>query len=141
MADGLDELGHEVASAGAVRVPVGRDHVLVDAPGRFDLDVLVGREQRLESSLLLVGEQVRTGLQGPPCTVAGVAGMAAVPAGVLLDAASALVQGVTGQAHYMERVHDRDGVGQFLGGGGLEPGEPVHLGRPRCVGARVRAVR
>ena len=55
-----------------------------------------------------------------------VAGAAAVAAGVLLDPASAVVQGVAGQADYVEGVHHRDRVGQLLGGGGLEPGEPVH---------------
>ena len=85
--------------------------MLVDAPGGLDLNVLVGREQVDKPSLLLVGEQVGTGVQGPPRTVEGVAGAAAVPAGVLLDAASALVQGVTSQTHHMEGVHDHNGVG------------------------------
>ena len=47
-------------------------------------------------------------------------------AGLLLDAPSALVQGVAGQAHDLEGVHDGDGVGELLVGGGLEAGEPVH---------------
>jgi hypothetical protein len=49
-----------------------------------------------------------------------------VPTGGLLDAAAALVQSIAAQAHDVERVHHRDRVGQFLAGGGLEPGEPVH---------------
>ena len=31
-----------------------------------------------------------------------------------------------GQPHAVEGIHDRNGIGQFLGGGGLEAGEPVH---------------
>jgi len=41
----LDELRHQVAPVGAVGFAVGGDHELVDAPGRLDLDVLVGGEQ------------------------------------------------------------------------------------------------
>jgi hypothetical protein len=44
----------------------------------------------------------------------------------LLDSSAALIEGVTGQARNVEGVHDRDRVGEFLGGGGLESGEPVH---------------
>lgn len=34
-----DELGRERLGGGSVGVPVGGDHPLADAPGRFDLDV------------------------------------------------------------------------------------------------------
>jgi len=36
------------------------------------------------------------------------------------------VQRVAGQRDDVERVHDRDGVGDFFGRGGLEPRETVH---------------
>ena len=114
MADGLDELGHEVASAGAVRVPVGGDHSLVDAPGRLDVDVLLDPVQRGESMALAVGEEVRAGVQGPTGTVERVVNPAAVPVQVLLDPAPAAVQRVTGEANDMERIHHRDRVGQLL---------------------------
>ena len=65
-------------------------------------------------------------MQGPPSRVERVAGAAAVAVEILLDAAPAAVEGVAGQADDVEGVHHRDRVGQFLGGGGLEPGEPVH---------------
>ena len=39
----------------------------------------------------------------------------------------ALVQSIAGQARNVERVHDRDRVGQFLAGGGLETDEPVQV--------------
>lgn len=51
---------------------------------------------------------------------------ARLPTGVELDASAALVERVTGQPHDMERIHHRDRVRELLGGGGLEPGEPVH---------------
>jgi hypothetical protein len=125
-ADRGDELDHECAAAGAVGFAVGGDHPLVDAPGGFDLDVVVGGEQRLQALVLCAGEEVGAGVQGAPGPVQRVVGAAAVTVDGLLDAAPAAVQGVAGEADDMERVHHRCRVGEFLGGGGLEPGEPVH---------------
>jgi len=77
---------------------VGRDHRLVDAPGDLELEVLVGGEQGLQSLLLLVGEQVRSGvLLAGAGAVEGVALGAAVSVNVLLDSAAASVQRVAGQ--------------------------------------------
>jgi hypothetical protein len=51
-----------------------------------------------------------------------------VPTGGLLGPRRrALVQSIAGQARNVERVHDRDRVGQFLAGGGLETDEPVQV--------------
>ena len=75
---------------------------------------------------LAVGEQVGAGVQGPPGAVERVAGAAAVPVQILLDTPAAAVQCVTGQAYDVEGIHHGHRVGQFLGGGGLEPGEAVH---------------
>ena len=61
----LVELPGQEPSPALIRLPVGGHHALVDAPGGFDLDVLVGCEQLLQPVLLLVGEQVRSGVQGP----------------------------------------------------------------------------
>ena len=44
----------------------------------------------------------------------------------LLDAPSALIQGVAGQVHDVEGVHDRGCAGEFFGGSALEPGESIH---------------
>ena len=66
------------------------------------------------------------GVQDPPGAEQGVAGAAAAPARDLLDPAAALIEGVTGEADRVERIENRDGVGQFFGGGGLEACEPVH---------------
>src|SRR5690606_4213334 len=104
----------------------GGDHPLVDAPGHLDRDVLLNREERLQARLLLVGEQVGAGVQGPAGGVERVALAAAVTVQLLLNAAAALVQRVAGQADDVEGVHHRDRVRQLLGGGGLEAGEAVH---------------
>ncbi|GAA1147461.1 hypothetical protein GCM10009583_16720 [Ornithinicoccus hortensis] len=72
------------------------------------------------------GEQVGAGVQGASGGVERVALAAAVPAGLLLDSAAAVVHRLPGQLDYVERIHDADRVGQFLGGGRFEAGEPVH---------------
>lgn len=38
-ADRGDQLDHQLAAVAAVRVPIGGDHALVDAPGGLDLDL------------------------------------------------------------------------------------------------------
>ena len=70
-----------VMAGGTVAVPVRRDHPLVDAPGALNFHVLLDREQRGEAVLLPVGEQVRSGVQGPASRVEGIAGPAAVATG------------------------------------------------------------
>lgn len=106
--------------------PVGRDDALVDAPGRLGLDVLLVREHCVQACPLPVGEQARPGVQGAAGFVKRVALEPAVTGGVLLDPTPADIQRVAGEADHVERVHDGDGVGEFLGGSGLEPGEAVH---------------
>ena len=78
-AEGVDQLGHRGAAADPVGVAVGGDHVLVDVPADLELQVLLGREQRAEPRLLLGGEQVGAGVQGPPAGVERVTSAAAVP--------------------------------------------------------------
>ncbi len=58
----------------------------------------------------------------------------------LLDPASAPVERVAGQTDDVEGVHHRDRVGQLFGGGGLEPGEPVHRDDLHTVAPGLRAV-
>ena len=79
VADRLDQALHQRSASGSVRFAVGGDHALVDAPGRFNFDVVVAGEQRVQSLCLLVGEEVGAGVQGPPGGVEGVCGAAAVP--------------------------------------------------------------
>jgi len=125
-AERSDEVGHQLATAASVLVPVGGDHALIDAPGRLDLDMVLGREQRPQPGGLLVGEQVGAGVQGPPGRVERVSLHPAVAVDGLLHTPAAPVECVAGEADDVEGIHDRDRVGKFLGGRGLEAGEPVH---------------
>ena len=45
---------------------------------------------------------------------------------LLLDTSAGGVERVSGQPDDVEGVHDRGRIREFLGGGGLEAGEPVH---------------
>ena len=65
-------------------------------------------------------------MQYPAGLVEGVRGAPAPVVEFLLDAPSALIQGVAGQVHDVEGVHDRPCVGEFFGGSALEPGESIH---------------
>lgn len=56
----------------------------------------------------------------------GIVGPAVVPVEFLLGAVPVLVRGVPGKAGDVEWVHHRCCGREFLVGGGLEPGEPVH---------------
>ena len=75
------------------------------------MDVCVMGEQRVEAGGLLVGEQAGAGVQRPAGRVERVAGATAMPAVLLLDAHSALVQGIAGERDDVERVHHRDCLG------------------------------
>jgi hypothetical protein len=56
-----------------------------------------------------------------------------VAEGVLLDALAAQVELLAGQGDDVERVHDRDRLGQLLGRGVLVAAEPVHRHDPHTV--------
>src|SRR5690606_15758661 len=90
-------------------------------------------------------QQPSAGEQSAPSGIERIALHAAATEDVLLDAAPADVQGFTGQADYVEGIHDRGGVGDLLGGGCLEPSEAVHRDdldargcQMVCVSGRVR---
>lgn len=88
-AEVIDQLGHQLLPDRAVRLAVGLDHPLVDAPGGLDLDVGVVDEQGVESVDLTVGEQPRPGVQGAAGLVEFA--VAAVAVDRELHAAAALV--------------------------------------------------
>lgn len=44
----------------------------------------------------------------------------------MLDPAPTGIEGVCGQPDHVEGTRHGDGVGELFGGGGLEPGEPIH---------------
>ena len=57
-AERIDDGAHQGPPAAPVFVAVGGDDALVDAPGRFDLGMVVGGEQRFEPCAQLLGEQI-----------------------------------------------------------------------------------
>ena len=63
-ADGIDHRPHHLLRLLLVGFAVGGDDALVDAPGRFDLDVLLDGEYRVEAGGLLLGEEARAGVKG-----------------------------------------------------------------------------
>ena len=65
-------------------------------------------------------------MQYPAGLVEGVRGATAPVVEFLLDAPSALIQGIAGQVHDVEGVHDRPCAGELFGGSALEPGESIH---------------
>ncbi len=91
--------------------------MLIDAPGGLDLNMVLHGEQRLQPRGLLLGEQVVTGVQGPPGPVQRVVCPAAVAVQVLLDPAAARIQGISGQADDVEGYVDVVGIGAGEGGG------------------------
>ena len=60
-------------------------------------------------------------MQHPAGLVEGICGPPTPVVEFLLNAPTTLIQGVAGQVHDVEGVHDRGRVGEFFGGGALEP--------------------
>ena len=65
-------------------------------------------------------------MQHPAGLVEGVRGAPAPVVEFLLDAPPALIQGIAGQVHDVEGVHDCPCAGELFGGSALEPGESIH---------------
>ena len=65
-------------------------------------------------------------MQHPAGLVQGVRGAPAPVVKFLPGASAALVQGVASEVYDVEGVHDCPCVGEFFGGGALEPGESIH---------------
>ena len=65
-------------------------------------------------------------MQNPAGLVEGVRGAPAPVVEFLLDAPSALIQGVVGEVYDVEGDHDCGCAGELFGGSALEPGESIH---------------
>lgn len=55
----------------------------------------------------------------------------------LLNAPSALIQGVAGEVYDVEGVHDCSCAGELFGGGALEPGESIHSDNLNALAPRI----
>jgi hypothetical protein len=77
---------------------------LVDAPADLDRQVRLVGEQSRKAGLLLVGEKTFAGQQGPAGRIEGIAGVAAMSEGVVLDALPGKVEFVADQGDHVERV-------------------------------------
>lgn len=111
--------------------------LLVSLSGGVDLDVVVGAEYARYLCPLSFGEESDTGVQDASAGVERVAGSSAADRGAAVeygddtDPGRHLVGGVRGGGTSCGRL------GQFLGGGSLEPSETIHRDRldlvaPRC---------
>ena len=65
-------------------------------------------------------------MQHPAGLVEGICGPPAPMVEFLLNAPTTLIQGVAGQVHDVEGIHDRPRAGEFFSGCALEPGESIH---------------
>ena len=65
-------------------------------------------------------------MQHPAGLVEGIRGPTAPMVKFLLNAPTTLIQGVASEVYDVEGIHDRPCVGEFFGGGALEPGESIH---------------
>ena len=65
-------------------------------------------------------------MQHPAGLVQGVRGAPAPMVKFLPGAPSALIQGIAGQVHDVEGIHDRPCAGELFGGSALKPGESIH---------------
>ena len=83
---------------------VGSDEALVEAPAQFDGEVVLVGENGFQSGFLASVEQRVSGAQGAPCSVERIAGAAAVPARLLLDALAAQVELGPGQGDDVEGI-------------------------------------
>jgi hypothetical protein len=63
--EAVDQALHLAAALSSVFAAVGGDHRLVDGPGDLHLGVGIDGEELVESGLLLVGEQLGAGVEGP----------------------------------------------------------------------------
>jgi hypothetical protein len=108
-----------------------RGSSLVNALGRFDLDVLVNARHPLASCVLLIGDQVRVGVgvgvgvQDPPSPLEQIGCPAADAAEPLLHPASTPPQCVAGEADHLHWAHREYCGGESFRRGGLEAAEPV----------------
>ena len=103
--EAVDDLLGELAALARVGVGVGGPNPLGALPGDVDRVVaFIGGDRGGEAGLLFVGEPLGRAAEHVPDAVERVTGAATVPEGLLLDAATDLIDGVPGQRHDVEGV-------------------------------------
>ena len=86
-------------------------HLLGAVVGDFHTDMrLICREGLTESFLLALREPITRGAQKKPDLVEGITLASAVTQGVLLDATTYLIKGVTGELDDVKGIEDAGGV-------------------------------
>ena len=90
-------------------------HLLGAVVGDFDTDMrLIRHEGLTEAFLLTWGELVARGVQKKPDLVVGIALVSAVTQGVLLDATTYLIKGVTGELDDVKGIEHAGGVLELI---------------------------
>jgi hypothetical protein len=113
--EGADDLFGDAASLGGVGGVVGVAQLLVALPGGGEFPVRVtGLQSGVEAGALPLGEVFGAVPGQPADLVERVVLVPAVAEGVLLNAASDLVDDLGSEAHGVEGVEDGDRVGQFV---------------------------
>ena len=114
-------------------------HLLGAVVGDFDTDMrLICREGLTESFLLTLREPITRGAQEKPDLVEGIALAPAVTGRVLLDAATYLIESVTGELDDVKGIEDAGGVLELVIDGVLVSLEGVQC-RDLDTGAEVFA--
>lgn len=125
-ADGVDQTAQNAVALLGVGVGVSAGQSLIHRPCHFHRGVVRFGECFCQTGSLAIRQQRLTGAEGASGPIQRIAGAAPVPTRVLLHPLPAQIQLRAGERDDMERIHDRDRLGDAPGGGGLVTTEPVH---------------
>ena len=114
-------------------------HLLGEQVGDFNTDMrLICHEGLTEAFLLTWGEPAARGAQKKPDLVEGITLASAVTQGVLLDATTYLIKGVTGELDDVKGIEDAGGVLELIVDGVLVSLEGIQC-RDLDTGAKLFA--
>ena len=100
----IDQPGHRVLPAAAVRVSVGGDDLLIDHIGDLDGEVFLGVEHAGQAVVLAGGKQLDAGAGDALDPIQRIPGAPAADEGQVLDALADQVKRGAGQGHDVKRV-------------------------------------
>ena len=105
---------------------VDRPELLACLPRDPECEVVLVFEDGLDPGVLLLVEQVGSLQEDSPDPIERIV-LPAPPPGLLsLQAPAAVAHGFRAELDHVEGVEDLDHIGDLLGGGSLEPHEPIH---------------